>query len=50
MKLVVKGNPERLEATPGKLLPIMVKAIQELEEKFQNLFDRVGKIELKLAT
>jgi len=50
MKLVLKENPERLEATPGKLLPVIVKAIQELEEKFQNLFDRVGKIELKLAT
>jgi hypothetical protein len=31
LKLVLKSNPERLEATPGNLLPIMVKAIQELK-------------------
>lgn len=31
MNLVLKSNPDRLEATPGNLLPIMVKAIQELK-------------------
>jgi len=35
--LVFKENPERLEATAGKLLPIMVKAIQELSAKVESL-------------
>jgi len=31
LNLVLKSNPEKLEATYGNLLPIMVKAIQELK-------------------
>ncbi len=31
LNLVLKSNPEKLEATSGNLLPIMVKAIQELK-------------------
>jgi hypothetical protein len=31
LNLVLKDNPDKLEATPGNLLPIMVKAIQELK-------------------
>ena len=31
--LVLHDNPEKLEATPGKLFPILVKAIQELSTK-----------------
>lgn len=34
LQLVYKSNPEKLEATPGNLLPIMVKAIQELKAEF----------------
>lgn len=34
LNLVLKSNPDRLEATPGNLLPIMVRAIQELN--FEN--------------
>jgi len=37
LNLVLKDNPERLEATWGNLLPIMVKAIQELHEENKNL-------------
>jgi hypothetical protein len=33
LNLVLKNNPDKLEATPGNLLPVMVKAIQELKEK-----------------
>jgi hypothetical protein len=33
LNLVLKSNPEKLEATPGNLLPIMVKAIQELKKE-----------------
>ncbi|MHB0978397.1 MAG: tail fiber domain-containing protein [Minisyncoccota bacterium] len=34
MHLVHKANPEKLEATPGNLLPVLVKAIQELKAEF----------------
>ncbi len=37
LNLVLKDNPEKLEATTGNLLPIMVKAIQELKEKCDRL-------------
>jgi len=33
LNLVLKDNPEKLEATSGNLLPVMVKAIQELKEE-----------------
>jgi len=33
LKLVYESNPERLETSSAKLLPIMVKAIQELSAK-----------------
>ena len=29
LNLVLKDNPEKWEATPGNLLPIMVKAMQD---------------------
>ena len=37
LNLVLKDNPEKWEATPGNLLPIMVKAIQELKEENDQL-------------
>ncbi|HJY64416.1 MAG TPA: tail fiber domain-containing protein, partial [Ignavibacteria bacterium] len=55
MKLVLKDNPEKWEATPGNLLPVMVKAIQELKaendelkseiESLKNLKDKITQIE-----
>ena len=33
LNLVLKDNPEKWEATPGNLLPIMVKAIQDLKSR-----------------
>ena len=36
--LVYDENPERLEATPGKLLPVLVRAVQELA--MENIFLR----------
>lgn len=37
LNLVLKTNPEKLEATYGNLLPVMVKAIQDLKEENDNL-------------
>ena len=35
--LVLESNPDKLEATPGKLIPILVKAIQELKMEVETL-------------
>jgi hypothetical protein len=35
--LVYDENPDKLEATPGKLIPVLVKAIQELEARLAAL-------------
>jgi hypothetical protein len=35
--LVMKANPDRWEATPGKLLPVAIRAIQELAAKIDIL-------------
>jgi hypothetical protein len=52
LNLVLKDNPEKWEATPGNLLPIVVKAIQdlkiendELKNKNENLEERLAKYE-----
>jgi trimeric autotransporter adhesin len=45
LNLVLKDNPEKWEATPGNLLPVMVKAIQEL--KIENDKLRVESVEIK---
>lgn len=37
LKLVYDSNPEKLEASYGKLIPILVKAIQELTAKVEQL-------------
>lgn len=42
MRLVYKSNPEKLEATPANLLPIMVKAIQELSAQNAELSARIS--------
>lgn len=47
LKLVMKDNPEKLEATPGNLLPIMVKAIQELKIENDELKSQNDKLEVK---
>lgn len=43
--LVYEENPDRLEAAYGKLLPVLVKAIQELSEKNAELERRIRKLE-----
>ena len=37
LKLVYDENPDKLEASYGKLIPILVKAIQELSEEVEQL-------------
>ena len=43
LNIVLKSNPDRLEASPGKLIPILVKAIQELTKKVEELENKIGK-------
>jgi hypothetical protein len=37
LKLVYEENPEKLEASYGKLIPILVKAIQDLSKEIKIL-------------
>lgn len=37
LNLVMDSNPEFLEATPGSLIPILVKAVQELSQRVKEL-------------
>lgn len=37
LNLVLKDNPDKWEATPGNLFPVIVKAIQELKEENDSL-------------
>lgn len=37
LNLVYDDNPDKLEASPGKLVPVLVKAIQELSAKVDSL-------------
>ena len=34
LDLVFASNPDKIEATPGNLIPVLVKAIQELKAEF----------------
>lgn len=45
LNLVLKDNPEKWEATYGNLLPVMIKAIQELKEENDELKKRIEKLE-----
>ena len=52
LNLVLKNNPEKWEATPGNLLPVIVKAIQELKEENDQLkaqLEDVKEIKEKLS-
>lgn len=41
LKLVYESNPEKLEASYGKLVPILVKAIQEMSSEIKSLKEEV---------
>ena len=42
---VLDTNPDRLEASPGKLLPIVIKALQEASSKITELTARINTLE-----
>jgi hypothetical protein len=46
LDLVYDQDPERLEASSGKLLPVLVKAIQELSAQNKALEDRIAQLEV----
>ena len=48
LNLVLKDNPEKLEASYGNLLPVMVKAIQELKTENDMLKDKLSRFEQML--
>jgi hypothetical protein len=48
LNLVLKDNPEKWEATPGNLLPVIVKAIQELSSENELLKERIALLEKSL--
>jgi hypothetical protein len=37
LNLVLEDNPDKLEITPGRLIPVLVKAIQELSAQVESL-------------
>jgi hypothetical protein len=37
LRLTLRSNPDKMEATPGRLIPILVKAIQELAAEIEDL-------------
>jgi hypothetical protein len=42
LQLTYRDNPDKLEATQGRLIPILVKAIQELSAKVAELEAKVN--------
>jgi hypothetical protein len=50
LNLVLKDNPDKLEATSGNLLPIIVKAIQDLKKENDELKARLIKFEQMQST
>ena len=41
LQLTLRSNPDKLEASPGRLVPILVKAVQELAAKVEELEARL---------
>jgi len=47
LALTYRSNPERLEASPGRLIPVLVKAIQEMSAEMKQLSAKVAALESK---
>ena len=50
LELVYTSNPEKLEATTGNLLPVMVKAIQELNDKNESLEEEIAQLKNEIES
>ena len=46
--LVYEANPERIEASYGKLLPVLVKAIQDLKKQNQDLKKDIDELRVQI--
>ena len=42
LQLTLRDNPDKYEATPGKLIPVLVKAIQELSAELETLKEQLN--------
>jgi hypothetical protein len=47
LNLVYESNPDKLEASYGKLLPILVKAIQEMSTEIKSLKEEILTLKIK---
>ncbi len=45
LDLVLKTNPDKFEATPGNLFPVVVKAVQDLKRENTELKNRIAALE-----
>ena len=45
LDLVMEENPDKLEAKQGKLIPVLVKAIQEQQEQIKILQEKIASLE-----
>ena len=48
LDLVYEANPERLEIKPAGLIPILVKSIQDLNEKLNTMTNQYNSVNIKL--
>jgi hypothetical protein len=48
LKIATDENPDKIHADPGKLLPVVIKAIQELADENDSLNARITALENKL--
>ena len=47
LRLTLRDNPEKLEASPGRLIPVLVKAVQDLSAQNEELVARIEALEAK---
>lgn len=48
LNLVLKSNPDRLEATPGNLLPVLVKSMQDLKHENDRIREELAAAKEKI--
>jgi hypothetical protein len=50
LKLAIDDNPDEIYADPGRLMPVVVKSIQELADLNDALTTRIAALEARLNT